>query len=90
MISKVLFALILLWGVVRTYRIIVAIPSVPKSHYQFGSALSKGLVAAGHEVTVITPYKEPKTPTNYNEVYLEHTEQAVNARNIFEIDMSHI
>lgn len=89
MISKVLFALILLLGAVRTYRIIVAIPSIPKSHYQFGNALSKGLVAFGHEVTVITPYKEQNPPTNYNEVYLEHTEQAVNASNIFEIDMSH-
>lgn len=77
-----------MWGDVETYRIIVAIPSVPKSHYQFGITLAKGLVAVGNEVTVITPYKDPDPSKNYNEVYLEHTEQAVNTRNNFEIDMS--
>ncbi|XP_055305408.1 UDP-glucosyltransferase 2-like [Sitodiplosis mosellana] len=79
MVLKVLFVLIFLWGGVNTYRILVALPYIGRSHYRFGSALSQGLAAAGHEVTVISPYKELNPMPNYHQVYLEHTEKRVSA-----------
>lgn len=81
---KVLFAALILCGwIVSGYKILVALPAASVSHYQFGSALSRGLANAGHEVTVISPYKDPNPPPNYTEVYLEHTEKDVTACKFF-------
>lgn len=38
------------------------------SHYITGSALMKGLAAAGHEVTVISPYPQAKPLKNYRDI----------------------
>lgn len=64
------------------YKILVALPTTFKSHYQFGSELSKALAADGSEVTVISPFKQSNPPPNYKEVYLEHTQKAVEPSNI--------
>lgn len=41
------------------------------SHYMIGSSLMKGLIADGHEVTMISPFKEKKTFENHTEIYLD-------------------
>lgn len=56
---------------VRGYNILGIFPMISRSHYIVGHALLKGLADAGHEVTMISPFKEPKPIPNYNEVVLE-------------------
>lgn len=79
MVFKVVLILFLLWHFASAYEILVALPTTLKSHYQFGNAIAKALAAKGHEVTVISPFKQPKPAPNYEEVYLELTEPAINA-----------
>lgn len=84
MVYRVLVSLCLLGACVSSYRVLVALPTTFKSHYQFGSEISKGLAAAGHEVTVISPFKQLKPlPLNYQEVHLELTHNAVHERKLF-------
>lgn len=64
-----------------TYKILVALPSTFRSHYQFGSAISKALAAKGHDVTVISPFKQPNPLPNYKEIHLEFTQDAANSSN---------
>lgn len=52
-------------------RILGVFPVAAYSHYALGSRLMKALAEKGHEVTIITPYREKKPPKNYREVYLE-------------------
>lgn len=44
-----------------SYNILGIFPTMSKSHYIAGGALMKGLAAAGHNVTVISPFPQ-KTP----------------------------
>lgn len=41
------------------------------SHYQFGNEIAKALASEGHEVTVISPFKQTKPLPNYEEVHIE-------------------
>lgn len=77
MVFKALVILFVLWNSVSAYKVLVALPTAFKSHYQFGSEISKALAAMGHEVTVVSPFKQLTPLTNYEEVYLEHTEAAI-------------
>lgn len=76
MFLKVLFILIFLWQTSIGYKMLFALPTLFKSHYQFGNAIAKTLAEKGHEVTVISPFKQSKSLPNYKEVYLELTQQA--------------
>lgn len=58
---------------VASYRILGIFHTVSPSHYFVGSALMKGLAADGHNVTIISPFKEKKPIPNYTEVYLDGT-----------------
>lgn len=58
---------------VVSYRILGIFPTTSPSHYYVGRALMKGLAADGHEVTIVSPFKEKNPIPNYNEVYLEGT-----------------
>ncbi|KAK9881654.1 hypothetical protein WA026_017172 [Henosepilachna vigintioctopunctata] len=42
-----------------------------RSHYIASSTLMKVLAERGHEVTVMSPFKEPQPPENYTEIYLD-------------------
>ncbi|KAL3270170.1 hypothetical protein HHI36_009227 [Cryptolaemus montrouzieri] len=44
-----------------------------KSHYAAGNTLMKILAERGHEVTLVSPFKEKKPPKNFNEVVLAPT-----------------
>lgn len=77
MVLKVLITWFLFWDSVGCYNVLVAIPASYKSHHQFGSDISKGLVAAGHQVTIISPFKQPNSLPNYEEIHLELTKEAV-------------
>lgn len=90
MLIKVWFALVLLWTSVNSYKILVALPTTFKSHYQFGSEISKALAAEGHEVTVISPFKQAKPLPNYDEVHLEHTVQATKNSKSTQINANYI
>ncbi|XP_074039733.1 UDP-glycosyltransferase UGT5 [Leptinotarsa decemlineata] len=46
----------------NTYKILVMFPVPSPSHFILGSALARGLVNAGHDVTIVSPYKD-KNPT---------------------------
>lgn len=77
---KALFILLFLCLVsCKAYKILVVLPSTFWSHYQFGMAISKALVASGHDVTVVSPFKQPKPLLNYREIHLELTQDAANA-----------
>lgn len=52
------------WG----YSYLLISPTAAKSHFYVGQALAKGLVAAGHEVTVISPFPQKKPIKNYVDV----------------------
>lgn len=54
------------------YRILGILPVPSKSHYYIGHNLLKGLAQQGHDVTVISPFKEEKPINNYKEVFLEN------------------
>lgn len=56
---------------VASYKILGIFPTVSPSHYYVGKALMKGLAADGHEVTIISPFKEKNPIPNYTEIYLE-------------------
>lgn len=77
MVFKAVVILFFLWNSASAYKVLVALPTAFKSHYQFASEISKALAAVGHEVTVVSPFKQLTPLTNYEEVYLEHTEAAI-------------
>lgn len=61
---------------VNSYKILGVFPTAAPSHYIVGSALMRGLAADGHEVTIISPFKEKVPIANYTEVYLEGAYEA--------------
>lgn len=56
---------------VNSYKVLTIFPMISRSHYIVGQALAKGLVAEGHEVTMISPFKEKQPIQNYHEVVLD-------------------
>lgn len=50
-----------------TYNILGIFPTMSKSHYIAGGALMKHLAAAGHNVTVISPYPQSKKIPNFRD-----------------------
>lgn len=50
------------------YKILGVFPVGAKSHYIIGNSLMKGLAEKGHEVTVISPYKESTPIPNYRTI----------------------
>lgn len=83
---KIIAFLLLSCRFVFAYKILVALPTTFKSHYQFGSELAKRLALEGHEVTVVSPFKQPKTLLNFTEVYLEQSiKQAEGDKTLIEV-----
>ncbi|XP_031625529.1 UDP-glucuronosyltransferase 2C1-like [Contarinia nasturtii] len=55
-----------------SYKILGILPVPSKSHYYIGHSLLKGLALEGHDVTVMSPFKEEKPIKNYKEVLIEN------------------
>lgn len=58
---------------VSSYKILGVFHPPCRSHYIAGNALMKGLARAGHEVTIITAFKEKDPIENYEEIFLENS-----------------
>uniref|UniRef100_A0A1B0DAR4 UDP-glucuronosyltransferase n=1 Tax=Phlebotomus papatasi TaxID=29031 RepID=A0A1B0DAR4_PHLPP len=57
-------------GNAHGYNILGVFHTGGKSHYIVGSALMKGLAEAGHNVTIVAPFKHPNPPSNMREVVI--------------------
>lgn len=53
-----------------SYKILGIFPTFLRSHYHVGRGLMKGLAAVGHEVTIVSPFKEQNPPKNYTQLHL--------------------
>nr|NP_652626.1 UDP-glycosyltransferase family 302 member C1 [Drosophila melanogaster]ACL89167.1 Ugt86Da-PA [synthetic construct]AAF54591.1 UDP-glycosyltransferase family 302 member C1 [Drosophila melanogaster]AAL28439.1 GM04645p [Drosophila melanogaster]AAO74690.1 RE18708p [Drosophila melanogaster]AOQ05761.1 Ugt86Da-RA [synthetic construct] len=53
---------------VSAYNYLVVLHTAARSHYHVGSALAKGLAAAGHQVTIISPFELKKPIKNIKDV----------------------
>lgn len=51
-----------------SYRILGIFPTFSKSHYITGGALMRGLAAAGHNVSVISPFPQEKPIANFRDI----------------------
>lgn len=71
----VLCVALILLGLVASgngaYRILGVFPAPAYSHYALGSRLMKALAEKGHDVTMISPFKEKSPPKFYREIVLE-------------------
>lgn len=67
------FLLCILYQNVNSYRILAVLPAPSKSHYYVGQSLMRGLAENGHDVPVISPFKEKNPMANYTEVFLENS-----------------
>lgn len=69
----------------EAYKILGIFPSHFKSHFITGSSLMKGLAAAGHEVTVISPFKQSKAIQNWRDVPVQGIVEMMNGTIYFVI-----
>lgn len=53
------------------------------SHFQLGDKLLKELAARGHEVTIVTPYKEKESTENFKTIELNGIIEEVESRFTF-------
>lgn len=56
---------------VSGYNFLVVFPMFSPSHFILGHGLAKGLVGAGHKVTMISPFKAKSPMANYTEIVLD-------------------
>lgn len=68
---SLLILIVVQCNAVISYKILGVFPTTSPSHYYVGRALMKGLAADGHDVTIISHFKEKNPFPNYNEVYLD-------------------
>ncbi|KAL5273667.1 UGT2A1.2 family protein [Megaselia abdita] len=69
------------------YKILGVFPVGAKSHYIIGQSLMKGLAEKGHEVTVISPYKESSPIANYRTVQVVDVFESIEAVNAKLLEM---
>lgn len=67
-VFKLFIALLFTLHCVESYKFLGVLHFSAKSHFIVGSALLKGLVEQGHEVTVISPYPLKQPMKNYHDV----------------------
>lgn len=53
------------------YKILGIFPTMMRSHHHVGRGLMKGLAFAGHNVTIVSPFKDDYKIENYNEIQLK-------------------
>ncbi|CAG9830652.1 unnamed protein product [Diabrotica balteata] len=87
----ILLVLFILGQVTNGYKVLLVFPAPAKSHYMLGNALAKGLVAAGHDVTMIAYFEEKNPPPGgtYTNVLLNGSEKVFNKDFNF-LDLEHI
>lgn len=56
-LSKFIVFIAFCLGFVECYKILVALPTSYKSHWNIGSSIAKELAKKGHQVTLISPYE---------------------------------
>lgn len=70
------FQVFFIWFILKenlySYKFLAVLPTPSKSRYYIGQNHMKGLAEDGHDVTVISPFKEKTPIKNYKEVFLEH------------------
>lgn len=66
----------------EAYRILGIFHMGSKSHFHVGSALFKALAKAGHDVTLIAPFKSDKPVENYTEIWLDGYEAHMKEGNV--------
>lgn len=71
---------------VDAYKILGVFPFAAHSHYALGSRLMKALAEKGHDVTIITPYREKNPPKNYREIFLSGFVEKAEGWFVFIID----
>lgn len=57
-------------------RILGVFPIGAYSHYALGNRLMKALAEKGHDVSIVSPFREKNPPKNYREVFMEGTAEA--------------
>lgn len=62
------------------YNILGIFPTMSKSHFISGSALMKGLALAGHNVSVISPFPQPKRIPNYRDITADGIEKIMSGK----------
>ncbi|KAF5289137.1 hypothetical protein FQR65_LT02027 [Abscondita terminalis] len=67
----VLYVSLIALSHVQAAQILCVYPFPAYSHYQLGSAICKELAKKGHQVTVITPFKENNLPRNYSQILVD-------------------
>ncbi|XP_002000245.2 UDP-glycosyltransferase UGT5 [Drosophila mojavensis] len=61
-------ALMCLLSSATAYNYLLVLPTIARSHYNVGSALAKGLAAAGHQVTLVSPFPLKTPIQNINDL----------------------
>lgn len=82
---KLFFLLSVVFHNVISYKILAVLPVTSRSHYYIGHNLMKGLAEDGHDVTVISPFKQNVPIKNYKEVFLEHSWEMSRRSNCFDL-----
>ncbi|KAF5289142.1 hypothetical protein FQR65_LT02032 [Abscondita terminalis] len=67
----ILFCYVVVFSSVESAKILGVYPFTSYSHYSLGDTIFKELVKRGHEVTVITPFKEKKIIPNYTQILVD-------------------
>lgn len=65
---------------VAAYNYLVVLPTGARSHYNVGSALAKGLAAAGHQVTLVSAFPLKKPIKNINDVSVPNILKSMGGR----------
>lgn len=63
-------SLVIQSNLISSYKILTVFPVYARSHYNVAKSLSKGLAYAGHEVTIVSPFKEQNPPENYIQIHI--------------------
>ncbi|XP_072381212.1 UDP-glycosyltransferase UGT5-like [Diabrotica undecimpunctata] len=86
-----LSVLFFLGRVTNGYKILFVFPMPARSHYFLGNALAKGMVAAGHDVTMLAYFEEKNPPPGgtYTNVLLPGIDKAVHKKPMNFFDLEH-
>lgn len=86
--NKTSFFGLLVFGLlssVAAYNYLVVLPTGARSHYNVGSALAKGLAAAGHQVTLVSAFPLKKPIKNINDVPIPNMLKAMGGMFSFKV-----
>ncbi|XP_050501769.1 UDP-glycosyltransferase UGT5-like [Diabrotica virgifera virgifera] len=73
---------------VHNYNILIVCPMTSRSHFILGNALGRGLVEAGHQVTLVSPYEDKNPLKGYKDVVLTGLAEA--KKDVSPVDLGNI